>query len=162
MKLESEWIFDCMPEHVWPHFFTAEMDLARPLGFRLGVPKPISCRVLEGEAAVGNTRQCKTDQGYIDQEILACDDNRKLTYSMKSSTLWSNDWVGELIDTFELVPLDSNRTRVVRTTVFDSQRPFKVLKRYALWFALRQAHRYASKNWRRLAYKTRDERNRHA
>jgi len=70
VEIHSQWTFDCRPEHVWPHFLHARMDDTRPLLFRLGVPKPVSCRVLEGTPAVGNTRQCMTDRGTIDQRIL--------------------------------------------------------------------------------------------
>lgn len=63
MQIHSEWVFDCEPRHIWPNFLQSRMDDTRPILFRLGIPKPISCRVLEGAGMVGNTRQCTTDLG---------------------------------------------------------------------------------------------------
>jgi len=70
MRIRSSWVIDCLPEDVYPHFFSASMDDSYPFAFRLGIPKPLSCKVLEGEPRVGNTRQCTTDRGYIRQEIV--------------------------------------------------------------------------------------------
>ena len=75
MVISSSWVFECRPEDIYPHFFFATMDETRPIAFRLGIPKPISCKVLEGEAKVGNTRQCTTDMGYIRQEIVELANN---------------------------------------------------------------------------------------
>ncbi|MCX4161900.1 MULTISPECIES: hypothetical protein [Paraburkholderia] len=151
MKIESQWIFECQPQHVWPHFLHAQMDSSRPLLFWFGIPKPMSCRVLEGVAAVGNTRQCTTDRGTIDQRILQLEPNWLLQYQMQQSTVWCREWVGKLIDTFTLEALDGNRTLVRRTTEFEATGLLKVLRLVGLWAALRQAHAYAAKNWRRLA-----------
>ena len=121
MEIHSQWTFDCRPEHVWPHFLHARMDDTRPLLFRLGVPKPVSCRVLEGVPAVGNTRQCTTDRGTIDQRILVLDEPRRLRYRMVASTVWCRDWVGLLEDEFTLTPIEGGRTRVERRTVFSAR-----------------------------------------
>lgn len=151
MLIKSKWTFDCSPEHVWPHFLHAKMDHTRPPLFRLGVPKPISCKVLEGDGAVGNTRQCTTDRGTIDQQILVCEENQRLRYRMIRSTVWCRTWVGALEDEFMLTPLEGNRTAVERRTEFRAAGRFRLLKQIALWAALRQAHIYASRNWRRLS-----------
>ena len=151
MKLQSQWVFECLPGHVWPHFFKARMDESRPFLFRLGVPKPLSCRVLEGTPAVGKTRQCTTDKGTINQRILVLEPNRRLTYRMQESTIWCRAWVGHLEDTFTLTLRPDGRTDVRRSTDFSAAGRFKFLKMISLWIALRQAHAYASKNWRRLA-----------
>lgn len=151
MEIHSQWTFDCRPEHVWPHFLHARMDDTRPLLFRLGVPKPVSCRVLEGVPAVGNTRQCTTDRGTIDQRILVLDEHRRLRYRMVASTVWCRDWVGLLEDEFTLTPIDGGGTRVERRTVFSARGLFKPIRQIGLWLALQQAHRYAARNWRRLA-----------
>ncbi|KJK21943.1 hypothetical protein UB46_24270 [Burkholderiaceae bacterium 16] len=151
MKIRSEWIFDCEPRHVWPHFLHARMDTSRPLLFWFGIPKPVSCRVLEGTAAVGNTRQCTTDRGTINQRILQLEPDRLLQYQMRESTVWCRAWVGKLVDTFTLESLGDGRTRVRRTTEFEARGLLKMLRLVGLWAALRQAHAYAAKNWRRLA-----------
>lgn len=151
MMLESHWIFNSSPEHIWPHFFQAEMDRSRPLLFRLGIPKPLSCRVLEGVPAVGNTRQCTTDQGTINQRIVVLKPFRQLTYQMQDSTVWCRQWIGCLEDTFTLDPLPNGQTQVRRKTQFKGAGLLAPLKTLALRIALAQAHRYAAKNWRRLA-----------
>ncbi|SDO46818.1 hypothetical protein [Phyllobacterium sp. OV277] len=157
MIIRSEWVFDCEPQHIWPHFLHAKMDNTRPFLFRFGVPKPMSCRVLEDRAAVGNTRQCTTDRGTINQRILILDENRQLQYKMQESTVWCRDWVGYLEDTFTLTPLPGGRTRVERTTRFGAAGALRPLKQLGLWVSLRQAHAYASRNWRRLAYQRKEE-----
>ncbi|KFL54778.1 hypothetical protein JM78_06695 [Burkholderia pyrrocinia] len=127
------------------------MDGTRPLLFRLGVPKPVSCSVLEGTPAVGNTRQCTTDRGTIDQRILVLDENRRLRYRMVSSTVWCRDWVGLLEDEFTLTSIEGDKTRVERRTVFSARGIFKPVRQIGLWLTLQQAHRYAARNWRSLA-----------
>ena len=151
MKIRSSWIFDCLPEDIYPHFFLATMDETYPLAFRLGIPKPLSCKVLEGEPMVGNTRQCTTDMGYIRQEIVELIQDRKLVYEMRETNVWCRKWVSFLQDTFLLEPLKNGKTQVRRTTEFKGVNSIPVLSTLALWFSLRQAHRYAAKNWRRLS-----------
>lgn len=154
MQIQSQWIFNCAPHHIWPHFLHAKMDTSRPLLFRLGIPKPMSCKVLEGHGAVGNTRQCTTDRGTIDQHILDYQPNRKLRYRMIDSTVWCKDWIGNLEDEFTLIPMGPDVTRVERRSQFTARGVLAPVKQIALWFALKQAHRYASKNWRRLSDET--------
>ena len=128
MKMSSEWVFECEPQHIWPHFLHSTMDETRPVLFHFGISKPVSCRVLRGTAAIGNTRQCTTDRGTINQRILALDENRMLQYRMQESTVWCRDWVGYLEDTFTLSPLVGGRTRVRRTTRFAAAGAFRPLK----------------------------------
>ncbi|WP_308365911.1 MULTISPECIES: hypothetical protein [unclassified Microbulbifer] len=151
MKIESSWVFDCLPEDIYPNFFHATMDDSYPLAFRLGIPKPLSCKVLEGEPKIGNTRQCTTDKGYIRQNIVELEENRKLVYQMKESDVWCKNWVSFLQDSFILEPIENNKTKVTRITVFHGVKNIPILSTVALWFSLKQAHKYASKNWRRLA-----------
>lgn len=127
------------------------MDDTYPIAFRLGIPKPISCKILEGEPKVGNTRQCTTDRGYIRQDIIELTENSKLVYQMIDSNVWCKDWVSFLQDSFLLEYLDNNKTKVKRITEFKGVKYIPVISTIALWFSLKQAHQYASKNWRRLS-----------
>jgi len=127
------------------------MDGTYPIAFRLGIPKPISCKILEGEPKVGNTRQCTTDRGYIRQDIIELTENSKLVYQMIDSNVWCKDWVSFLQDSFLLEYLDNNKTKVKRITEFKGVKYIPVISTIALWFSLKQAHQYASKNWRRLS-----------
>lgn len=158
MKIQSSWMFDCSPEDIFPHFFSAQMDDSYPVAFRLGIPKPLSCKVLEGEVKVGNTRQCTTDRGYIRQEIVELIQDRKLVYEMRDTNVWCRKWVSFLQDTFLLEPVDEGTTRVSRSTEFNGVASIPVLSTLALWFSLRQAHRYAAMNWRRLSSNSMDQR----
>ena len=158
VRIQSSWTFDCSPEDIFPHFFFARMDETYPIAFRLGIPKPLSCKVLEGEPQVGNTRQCTTDRGYIQQEIVELIQDRKLVYEMRETNVWCRNWVSFLQDTFLLEPIDGNRTRVRRVTEFRGVASIPVLSTLALWFSLKQAHRYAAKNWRRLSSALKEQR----
>lgn len=135
------------------------MDDTYPIAFRLGIPKPLSCKVLEGEPKVGHTRQCTTDKGYIRQNIVELNQNSKLVYQMKESNVWCKDWVSFLQDSFILEPIENNQTLVTRITEFRGVKFIPVISTLALWFSLKQAHRYASKNWRRLSTQTKQNRN---
>lgn len=158
MNIQSSWVFDCLPEDIYPHFFSAKMDDTYPIAFRLGIPKPLSCKVLEGEPKVGNTRQCTTDRGYIRQEIVELEQDRKLVYQMRETNVWCRKWVSFLQDTFLLEPIGDGGTRVRRITEFRGVTSIPVLSTLALWFSLRQAHRYAAKNWRRLSSDVKNQR----
>lgn len=158
MKIESSWVFDCNPEDIFPHFFCAKMDDTYPLAFRLGIPKPLSCKVLEGEPKIGNTRQCTTDKGYIRQNIVELEYNSKLVYQMKESNVWCKAWVGFLQDSFILEPEENEKTTVRRITEFKGSKLLPFIATASLWFSLRQAHKYASKNWRRLSSQSKENR----
>jgi len=160
MKIKSSWLFDNLPEDIYPNFFQSTMDDSYPLAFRFGIPKPLSCKVIEGEPKVGSTRQCTTDKGYIRQNIVELKHNRKLVYQMKESNVWCKSWVRFLQDSFILEPVNNHQTKVIRITEFHGARHLPVLSTLALWFSLRQAHKYASKNWRRLSGMKKMERNR--
>lgn len=157
MEITSSWIFDCLPEDIYPHFFCAEMDERYPLAFRLGIPKPLRCAVLEGVPKVGHTRQCTTNRGYIRQNIVVLEENAKLVYQMTDSNVWCKAWVGFLQDTFILAPMPNQQTRVTRITAF-SGALIPGLTTWVLRFSLKQAHRYAAENWRRLSSQTRQAR----
>lgn len=158
VKIQSSWVFDCLPEDIYPHFFFANMDDTYPIAFRLGIPKPLSCKVLEGEPKIGHTRQCTTDRGYIRQEIVELEKDRKLVYQMRETNIWCRSWVSYLQDTFLLESMTGGKTRVRRITEFKGVVSIPVLSTLALWFSLRQAHRYAAKNWRRLSSDVKNQR----
>lgn len=162
MKIKSTWVFDCLPEDVYTHYFCATMDNTYPIAFRLSIPKPMSCKVLEGEPKIGNTRQCTTDKGYIRQNITELKENNKLVYQMKESNVWCKDWVSFLQDSFILEPIGDNQTSVKRVTEFSGVKFIPIISTLALWFSLRQAHKYASKNWKRLSSQSKAMRIAHA
>lgn len=154
MKIGSSWIFDCLPEDIYPHFFCSTMDNSYPLAFRHGIPKPISCKVLEGEAKIGNTRQYTTDKGYIQQNIIELEENHPLVNQIKDNNVWCINRVSFLQDSFMLEKLGNNKTRGKRVTELKGVIHIPVISTIALWFSLKQAHRYASNKWCRLSTAT--------
>jgi hypothetical protein len=152
MHVKSEWVFDCEPQYIWPHFLSATMDNSRPLMFRVGVPKPVSCRILDDTIAVGGTRQCTTERGTSDQQILEFTENKRLHYRMINSSMPLSHWIESLEDTFTLTSLPDGKTRVGRSTQFSANGAFKLLKSIGIAVFLRQTHSYAARNWRRLSY----------
>lgn len=152
MQVESKWIFNCAPEHIWPCFLSATMDNHRPLMFRVGIPKPVSCCLLSDDLTVGAIRQCTTERGTSDQAILDFVENRRLHYRMVNSSMPFGHWIERLEDTFTLAPLRDGRTAVGRRTVFTATGPMAFLKQIGIAIFLRQTHSYAARNWRRLSY----------
>ena len=86
--------------------------------------------------------------------IVELEHNAKLVYQMKESNVWCKSWVSFLQDSFILSPIENNQTKVTRITEFRGVNSIPVLSTLALWFSLKQAHRNASKNWRRLSLQT--------
>ncbi len=158
MRIMSSWEFNCLPEDIYPNFFCATMDDSYPFAFHLGIPKPLSCTVLEGEPKIGNTRQCTTDRGYIRQRIVELEENRKLVYRMQESDVWCKNWVSIFQDHFLLQPLGNDHTKVIRITEFHGVKHLPLVSSFALWFSLKQAHKYAAKNWLRLAKELKHQR----
>jgi hypothetical protein len=58
--------------------------------------------------------------------------------------------VRQISDTFDLVSAGAGVT-VTRTTVVETKGRFQSLKRIALYFSLKQVHRYVFRNWVRSA-----------
>jgi len=103
------------------------MDESYPLAFRLGIPKPPSCKVLEGQPKVDNTRQCTTDRGYIQQEIDDLIENRKLVYEMRENNAWWRNCVSFRHATLLLEPTEGNRASVREVTEFPGVAAYAVL-----------------------------------
>jgi len=137
-------------DRVWPLLCNSKMDRRSALLFRLGVPQPLECRLPDGRGAVGNERECVSDQGVVRQKILIWEPERRLVFRMEKSTIDSAKSVSEIEDAFLLVPNGTGVT-VFRTTTAGTVGRFRFAKKFALGIALKQVHRYVFRNWDRLA-----------
>ena len=144
--------FRCAASTVWPLLLDSQMDLSSPLMFRLGVPRPLSCRLPRGKGGIGGERECVSDQGIVHQRILEWEPPVRLTFRMEQSDLPQLHSVPELVDTFDLFPgADPQRTVVTRTTQVRIRGPHASWSTFLLFLGLKQVHRYVFRNWRRLA-----------
>ena len=151
MKLTSSVVIDAPPERIFPLFLNAQMDDRIPLAFRFGLPKAVSCSIIEGDGGVGSIRRCITTRGFMDQVIEGVDANRRFAYRLIDSDYWGQPFIGHVADDITLTILAEGRTRVRRVTSFDARGILKLPGRAIMRQGFRHAHRYANENWRRLA-----------
>ena len=139
---------------VWPLLCNSRMDSsANPL-FRLGVPHPVECRLPNGHGGVGSERECLSDQGVVHQRILAWSPEKHLSFRMEQTDLSFRRFVGDMVDTFDLVPTSTGVT-VSRTTKVWVKGRLSFLKKWLLFLGVKQVHSYVFRNWQRLALQTR-------
>ena len=151
MKLTSSVVIDAPPERIFPLFLNAQMDDRIPLAFRFGLPKAVSCSIIEGDGGVGSIRRCITTRGFMDQVIEGVDANRRFAYRLIDSDYWGQPFIGHVADEITLEPLPDGRTRVHRVTSFDAKGILKWPGRWVMRLGFQHAHRYANENWCRIA-----------
>ena len=139
------------PQRIWPLLCDSHMELPAGWPFCLGMPRPIECRLPDGSGAVGGARECVSNQGRVAQRILQWDEPKRLRFEMVKTDLCFRDSISRLVDTFDLTPLESNQTRVTRTTEVTLAGALKPLKAIAVWFGLKSVHRYVFRNWAVMA-----------
>jgi len=151
MILQSTRLVNARPEHIWPYFFNAKMDDRYPLAFRLGLPKPIECRIIDGDGTPGSIRRCITTRGNMDQTILEADPYRKFSYELVTSSYWGQPFISSIRDEITLEPAGPDQTRITRVTHFQGRGWPQSLITLVMRLGFMQAHRYAHENWQRLA-----------
>jgi hypothetical protein len=151
MIIRTVWHFRQPPRVIWPLLCNARMEPTASCLFGLGVPQPEQCRLPEGHGGVGNTRQCVSDRGVIEQTILVWDEPHHLAFSMDRSDLYFRSCVPSIVDDFELVPTPQGGTRATRTTSVTVLGWFRWAKGTALRVGLKKVHRFVFGNWERLA-----------
>ncbi|BCU77781.1 hypothetical protein llg_24960 [Luteolibacter sp. LG18] len=127
------------------------MDTAIPCAFRLGIPKPVECRLPEGQGGVGRERQCVSNRGVIHQRITHWEEPRCLRFRMEDTTLYFRPCVTAIEEEFVLEPVGTDRTRVTRTTTLTVAGVGRPLKAAIMLAGLKCVHRYVFRNWQRLA-----------
>ena len=146
--------FSAPASRVWPLLCSSKMDGSTRLLFKLGVPRPIECRLPAGSGGVGGERECVSDRGTVRQRILEWDPERRLVFRMVSSDLASVTETSELRDTFELTP-EPGGVAVTRTTEVTPKAEVSSVRRAELRVGIKQVHRYVFRNWIRLAEQSR-------
>lgn len=151
MKLVSTVDIDAPPDNIYPLFLNATMDKRIPLAFRFGLPKAVSCSIIEGDGGVGSIRRCITTRGFMDQVIEGAEPNSRFAYRLIDSDYWGQPFIGHVADEITLEPLANGHTRVRRTTSFDATGMLKWPGRWVMRLGFLHAHRYANENWQRIA-----------
>ena len=67
MKVKTTYKFNANAEDLWPLLFGSKMDTKKPCYLLFGLPKPMECKLENGEGGVGKSRQCISDKGTIQQ-----------------------------------------------------------------------------------------------
>lgn len=145
MKIRTSTIIKTSRERLWPLLTNSEMSV--PGCFCLGVPKPVECRLPDGEGDVGASRQCVSDRGVVNQEITTWQQPEQLRFEMVNT---DHDWspcVESITEQFDLEDI-SNGTRITRTTTLRAKGYFRPLKELGFYFGLKRVHYFVFKNWR--------------
>jgi hypothetical protein len=137
-------------ELVWPLLCNSRMDGSNSPLFRLGVPRPVQCRLPDGVGGVGSERECVSDQGVVHQRILEWVPYRRLAFRTEQTELYWRRFAEEMVESFDLVPTDVG-VDVTRTTRVAVRGSFGLVTGWLLYLGLKQVHRYVFRNWLRLA-----------
>lgn len=150
MRLQTSVIIRQPAEKIWPLLCSSKMDGALCCPFRLGVPKPVECRLPAGQGGVGAERQCISTQGVIRQRITEWSPPNRLRFEMEDTNLYFRPCVSAIVEEFTLTEINGGTrlTRTTRVTVTGRMIPIKSL---ALGIGLKFVHLYVFRNWRRLS-----------
>ena len=116
MRVRTSIIINKSPAVVWPLLCSSRMDPRIPCFFRLGIPKPVECRLPDGVGGIGARRQCVSDRGIVHQRITHWQEQKILRFQMEDTTLYFRPCVTAIVEEFTLEPVGSERTRLTRTT----------------------------------------------
>jgi hypothetical protein len=134
---------------LWPLLCDSRMDPRMPCFFRLGIPKPVECRLPDGEGRAGARRECVSQRAVVHQRITAWEPARRLQFHMEDTNLHFRPCVSALREEFLLEPLDSERTRLTRTTDLTTTGALPWAKAMIMAVGLKCVHRYVFRNWAR-------------
>ena len=90
MRVRTSIVIQRPPAEVWPLLCSSKMDPRIPCLFRLGIPKPVECRLPDGAGGVGQRRECVSDRGVIRQRITHCATVRCMGVMHRNSRSSSN------------------------------------------------------------------------
>ena len=130
------------PAEVWPLLCGAIMTLPAPLLFRLGVPRPVACRL----GADGESRECVTSRGRVRQRILERRAPEFLCFERTDDTAGLRCWLRSMKESFRLERITGGM-RLTRRSELEPRFwavPF-------LGIALPAIHRYVNRNFKAIA-----------
>jgi len=151
MRVRTSILINKPPAEVWPLLCSSRMDSRVPWLFRLGIPKPVECRLPDGAGGVGARRQCISDRGVIHQRITHWEEQRLLRFEMEETTLYFRPCVTAILEELTLEPVEYGRTRLTRTTDVTVSGAVSFVKALVLSMGIKCVHRYVFKNWARDA-----------
>jgi hypothetical protein len=129
-------------DRVWPLLCGAAMTLPPPLLFRLGIPRPVECRLGED----GQTRECVTDRGRVSQRILERRPPELLAFERVADTAGLEFWLHAMKDTFLLEETPEGMILTRRTEVDPRGCAGPLLR-----LAMPLIHHYVHRNMKALA-----------
>jgi hypothetical protein len=151
MRLSTTQYFEAKPDVLWPLLFRSKMDDKHPCLFLCGLPKPVECRLKSNKGGVGNIRECVSDKGVIEQEILIWEPNKRLKFELKETDIYFGPCVKSVVEDFEISVVNNRRSLIKRTTDFKLVSVLNCLASIPMFIGLKAIHRYVFQNWKRLA-----------
>jgi len=149
MQVQTSTVIRKPAETLWPLLCGSRMDPRMPCLFRLGIPKPVECRLPDGVGGVGRRRECVSDRGVVHQRITHWEAPRLLRFQMEDTTLYFRPCVTALQEEFLLEPLGSDVTRLTRTTRLAVTGHCPTAKAIIMCAGMKCVHRYVFRNWAR-------------
>lgn len=150
MRVITSAILPKPPEAVWPLLCSSRMDPKIPCYFRLGIPKPVECRLPDGKGAAGERRQCISDRGTINQRITHWESPTLLRFQMEDTTLYFRPCVSSITEEFKLAEGPNSTTLITRTTTIQVTGFAQTIKGFIMCVGMKFVHRYVFNNWSRL------------
>jgi hypothetical protein len=150
MKLTTTKIFTASPEALWPLLFGSKMDDKQPCYFLFGLPKPVECRLKNNMGGVGQTRECVSDKGTIQQIILEWEPNKKLKFKLLETDIYFGPCIESIVETFEIKPVNVHQTAISRETEFKIIPGANFFISIPMLIGLKSIHRYVFNNWSRI------------
>lgn len=147
MRVTTTRVVPLPPDQAWRLLYDSRMTL-RPLCpvFLLGTPRPHECALPGGEGAVGAERECRSEQGTVNQRITVWEPAKRLRFHMESTSLGFDRFLDELTDDFTLAEHPAG-TAVTRTTTFAARGWLKPLRYAMVFVGLKSVHRFVFRNW---------------
>lgn len=151
VQISTEVEVHAPPEKVWSYLCNAQMPTAAPWCLKLGVPTPKECQIVGEANGVGSLRQCRTNKGYIDQQITEWTPPHRLTFVATSDTIGMYKHVEQMQDTFLLEAVSQDCTKLIRLTQFQTKGAFDFVKAFLFRLTIRRLHKYVMEGFKTLA-----------
>ena len=149
MRVTTSIVIEKPVAAVWPLLCSSKMDGDMPCLFRLGIPKPVECKLPDGIGGFGASRECISDRGVIHQRITHWQENQMLRFQMEDTNLYFRPCVTAIIEEFCLEAVSQYSTRLTRTTDIRASGGCRILKEWIMCAGMKRVHRFVFSNWSR-------------